>query len=94
MRLWLFLLAVLTVLIFMIIDPVALVRLGAICATGGCGVRPRWIWGTVAALVLIWLITRIIAGIVARFRRPPPPPPPPKPARRRPSTPRPKRDKT
>ena len=35
----------------LIIDPVALARLGGACAYGQCGVRPIWLAGVLAVLV-------------------------------------------
>ncbi|MEA2959298.1 MAG: hypothetical protein QOJ58_5070 [Alphaproteobacteria bacterium] len=54
MRLWLAALAVLALFTSVVINPVALVRLGAICAIRGCGVRPRWIWIGALASISTW----------------------------------------
>jgi hypothetical protein len=42
MRLWLDALAKVALVTFVVINPVARVRLGTICATCGCGARPSW----------------------------------------------------
>jgi hypothetical protein len=68
MRLWLAALAVLALFTSVVINPVALVRLGAICAIRGCGVRPRWIWIGALASISIWAEAKAIAYL----RRPPP----------------------
>lgn len=74
---------IVAVLVFgamLIIDPVALVRLGIYCATGHCGVRPHSLAIAAAILVLSWVV---VALILRLRRKPAPPPPPPKPAPRR-----------
>ncbi len=68
----------------LIMDPVALGRLGYACATGGCGVRPRWLVAGVAVLVVAWAVR---AGL-RHWRRPPPPVGRGKPARAKPARPK------
>jgi hypothetical protein len=45
--------------VLMVIDPVALIRLGGLCAVGGCGVRPLWLALAVAALLLACAAVRV-----------------------------------
>jgi hypothetical protein len=83
MRLWLDALAIVALVTFVVINPVARVRLGTICATCGCGARPSWTWiGTLAATP-IWAEAKAIKYL----RRPPP-----KRTRKQHVSPRPKKD--
>ncbi len=52
----------------LIMDPVALGRLGYRCATGGCGVRPVWLAAAAGGVIaLVWLLR-----VVRRPRAAPP----------------------
>ncbi len=56
MRLVIRLIGVVVFLAMLLIDPVALGRLGYACATGGCGVRPgRLAAGAAGLVALVWL---------------------------------------
>jgi len=70
MRLWLASLAIVVLAIFVVINPVARVRVRfvTICATCGCGARPTWTWIGTLASTPIWAEAKAIKYL----RRPPP----------------------
>jgi len=73
MRLWLASLAIVVLAIFVVINPVARVRVRfvticAICAICGCGARPSWTWIGTLASTPIWAEAKAIKYL----RRPPP----------------------
>jgi hypothetical protein len=80
MRLWLVALAVVALVTFVVINPVARLRLDATC---GCGVRPSGIWIGALASTSIWAEARTIAYLCR---------PPPKRTRKQHVSPDPKKD--
>jgi hypothetical protein len=83
MHLWLAALAMVALVTFVVINPVARVWLGTICATCGCGARPSWTWIGTLASISIW----VEAKAIKYLRRQPP-----KRTRKQPVSPRPKKD--
>jgi hypothetical protein len=69
MRLWLALIGALVLVTLLIIDPVALARLGYACVTGGCGVRPSRLAAIAAVAVLVALVVRWRTTRAAPARR-------------------------
>jgi len=80
MHFWLAAVAMVALVTFVVINPVARVRLGAIC---GCGARPSWIWIGALASISIWAEAKAIAHLCR---------PPPKRTRKQHVSPRPKKD--
>lgn len=69
MRVGVYLVALLVFGALLIIDPVALARLGYACATGGCGASARHVAiGTGSLVLLLFVGTRLL-----QFRPFPPP---------------------
>lgn len=60
MRLWIIALAGLVFAGLLIVDPVALAELGYACATGSCGVRPRWLGLGLAFLVIGGVVRHLV----------------------------------
>jgi len=85
--------------VFVLLNPLALARLGYVCATGGCGVRPLWLAvAAVGAGAALWLLRRRAAPAAkaaappgARRPKRPAKPPPATAKPRRTATPRPRR---
>jgi len=59
MRVWIALIGVAVFAAMLLIDPVALGRLGYACAAGGCGVRPVWLGGLALAVALVWVLRAV-----------------------------------